>query len=328
MRMRRTKSTPRYLAAGFAALASLSLIAACGGDDDGDSVSSDTADTAAPPTVPESPVTVPLGTTAPDDGGTGGTGGDAGFEHPTGAEDVIIEIGYEGGFVPMGTDFVNAPVLMITGDGTTIVSGPQILIYPGPLLPNFVQSRLDEAQIQELLARADELGLLADVEYPGNDMIIDASETVVRISVGGETFEHRAYALGLDDSETTPPGSTTADGEAGAEARANLQTFVEEATAKASEIGAASSASYESDAFLIQARPATAEELGSDVEPTITPWPADASVRLADAAECAEVPWDEVAELFADATQITLFDDGGTTYQLFAVPRLPGRSCG
>jgi hypothetical protein len=310
--MRRTKLAPRHLAAGLAALATVSLIAACG--DDGGSVSSDTADTAAPVTAPATTVTVPLGTTPPT--GTGGTGGSGGaaFEHPTGADEVVIEAAYEGGFVPVGTDFVGAPLLLVAGDGTAIVSGPQIAIYPGPLLPNFQAGGVDEAQIQALLAQADELGLLADVEYARNDMIADAPDTVVRITADGETYEHRAYALGLDGTETD-------------EARANLQTFVDELNAVVGEVSSQETVAFESDSFLVQARPMTPEDVGDEIEPTVVPWPEDASVRLADAATCAELPWTEGQELFTDANQLTLFDDGGTTYQLSAVPQLPGRSC-
>jgi hypothetical protein len=309
--MRRTKLAPRHLAAGLAAFAALSLIAACG--DDGDSVSSDTADTAAPVTAPATTVTVPLGTTPPTEtGGTEGSGG-AAFDHPTGADEVVIELAYEGGFVPVGTDFVGAPLLLVAGDGTAIVSGPQIAIYPGPLLPNLQAGEVDEAQIQALLAQADELGLLADVEYARNDMIADAPDTVVRISADGETWEHRAYALGLDGTET--------------DARANLQTFVDELNVVAGDVSSQETVAFESDSFLVQARPMTPEDVGDEIEPTVVPWPEDASVRLADAAVCAELPWTEGQELFTDANQLTLFDDGGTTYQLSAVPQLPGRSC-
>lgn len=320
---------PRRVAPGLVSLAAVIALAACG--DDGDSVSSDSGGSAVP-TSPASPVTVPLDapagpTTAPGVPETTGSSTDgAAYDHPTDADEAVIEIVYEGGFVPVGTAFVNAPVLLVAGDGTTIVSGPQIAIFPGPLLPNLQQGTLDELDVQALLARADELGLLADVEYPRNDMIADASDTVVRITVDGQTYEHRAYALGLDAAPTDGSGSPTTEG-VGDDVRANLLSFVEEATAAVNDIAAEATTAYESDAFLVQARPMTAEELGSDVEPTVTPWPADASVRLADAAECAEIPWDEAADLFADATQITLFDDAGTTYQLSAVPRLPGRSC-
>ena len=56
-------------------------------------------------------------------------------------------------------------------------------------------------------------------------------------------------------------------------------------------------------------------------------WPADASLRLADAGECATIPTGEVGDLFAGANQLTFFADDGITYQLTVKPQLPGDSC-
>jgi hypothetical protein len=282
------------------ALAVLLALAACG--DDG----SEDADVRSGP-----PVTADEAA-APTTGAPPGTVG-AGIQHPLGADEVVVSISDEGGFVPVGVSFANLPRLMVTGDGTAIVTGVQTAIFPGPLLPDLQQGHLDEAAIQELLRTADEHGLLADVAYPRNDMIADASDAVVRIAANGGTFEHRAYALGLEP-EADP-------------ARAALQEFVVAATAVTDEVMASATTPYESDEFLIQARPVTPEELGDEIEPTVVPWPEDQPVHLAEAAVCSTVPWADGQALFADATQLTLFDDGGTTYQLTAVPRLPGRSC-
>jgi hypothetical protein len=171
-----------------------------------------------------------------------------------------------------------------------------------------------EAGIQELLALADELGLLAAIEYSNPTNIADAPDTVVEISANGETYVHRAYALGLD-AETDP-------------ARAALAEFVTQATgdwlyADNPELGP--EAPYATDTFLIRA-----SEVGDytgDIEPTVVDWPAEAPVRLADAGECAAVPATAVGDLFADATQLTFFAEDGITYQLTVKPLLPGDGC-
>ena len=82
--------------------------------------------------------------------------------------------------------------------------------FPGPLLPNILQQSITEAGIEELLARADELGLLAEVEYPTNDNIADAPTTVVTITVDGTTYAHAAYALDLEP-ETDPARRALSD---------------------------------------------------------------------------------------------------------------------
>ena len=46
--------------------------------------------------------------------------------------------------------------------------------------------------------------------YPGNDQIADAPDTVVTITVDGQTYTHQAYALGFDE-ETDPARQRLAD---------------------------------------------------------------------------------------------------------------------
>ena len=289
------KQTPYVALLASAAL----LLAACGDDSPSGEAPTDTV----APVDTSPPATTPPPTTAP-----------SGIAHPSGADDIVVRIAYEGGFVPAEVAFLNLPTLLVTGDGHAVVQGPIIEIYPGPLLPNMQVRAVSEAGIQDLLRLAEDNGLLSDVEYTNPTNIADAPDTVVEISANGGTFVHRAYALGLD-AETDP-------------ARAALADFVAEATgdwlyADNPELGPEQP--YSSDTFLIRA-----SEVGDytgDIEPTVVEWPADASVRLADASECAAVPAAEVAGLFTDANQLTFFAEGGITYQLTVKPLLPGDGC-
>lgn len=290
------RKTPRYLAC--TAIAAL-LLAACGDDSPSGDAPSDS---------------LPIDTVGPVDTTAPPTTVAGGFDHPTGADDIVVRIAYEGGFVPVEVAFLNLPTLLVTGDGQAIVQGPVVEIYPGPLLPNMQARPVTEAGIQDLLGLAEDHGLLADVEYTNPTNIADAPDTVVEIAANGETFVHRAYALGISD-ETDP-------------ARAALADFVAQATGDwlygdNPELGP--EAPYTSDTFLIRA-----SEVGDytgDIEPTVVDWPADASVRLADAGECAAVPAPEVGDLFADANQLTFFAEDGITYQLTVKPLLPGDGC-
>ena len=290
------RKTPRYLA--YVAIAAM-VLAACGDDSPSGDAPSDSLpiDTVAP-----------VDTTAPPTTVAGGT------DHPTGADDVVVRIAYEGGFVPVEVAFLNLPTLLVTGDGQAIVQGPIVEIYPGPLLPNMQARPVTEAGIQGLLGLAEDHGLLADVEYTNPTNIADAPDTVVEIAANGETFVHRAYALGISD-ETDP-------------ARAALADFVAQATGDwlygdNPELGP--EAPYTSDTFLIRA--AEVGDYTGEIEPTVVDWPADASVRLADAGECAAVPAAEVGDLFADANQLTFFAEDGITYQVTVKPLLPGDGC-
>jgi len=251
----------------------------------------------------------------PDDG-TGESGG-GGIEHPTGADEAVLEIREEGGLA--GPQQVAGPAtLVVTGDGRLVQAGPVIEIYPGPLLPNLQQRTISEDGIQHLLALADEHGLLADATYPGLDDVMDAPDTVVTINAGGQSYEHRANALGFD-----------AEGTETDESRARLQDFVTRAT----EFGASNDPflgdeePYEADVYLIRALPDQPDRSPDGLEPSIVEWPSDASVRLADAADCAEVPASGVAAVLATANQLTRFLDAGVSYALSVQPRVAGQSC-
>ncbi|HEX4982270.1 MAG TPA: hypothetical protein VFV63_11250 [Ilumatobacteraceae bacterium] len=296
--MKRHTTPLRHPLVAVASVLALGL-SACGDDTE-----------SSPATGPTTADTLPPVDTAPPD-----TGGD-GIEHPTGPDDVVLRIGYEGGFVPVDYAFLNLPILLVTGDGRVIVQGPQIEIYPGPLLPNVQQRTISEAGIQALLRLADEHDLFRDVTYQDDTNIADAPYTVVTLSANGDTYEHEAYALGLGGDGTEPD-----------EERARLASFVEQASDIVTAAGADTlgpEEPFEAASYLIRATVADPSSLDQDIPPTLVDWPADAPVRLADAAECATVPADSFRDLFASATQLTWFVDAGITYQLTVKPQLPG----
>lgn len=280
-------------------------LAACGDDSEpaADEPIDTVVDTTVAPTTPATtaPPTAPPTTVAD------------GYEHPTGADEVVVSIAYEGGFMTMEATFAQLPSLLVTGDAREFSLGPQIEIYPGPLLPNVQLADIGEAGIQELLALADEHGLLQDREYDADTNVADASDTVVTISANGETYVHRAYALGLGGG----PGMTEETGD-----RAELQAFVDAALMT---LGTSETEAFEADAYLVRSFPID-DVSGYEIEPTIVEWTVD-GVDLAAASDCVEIPADQVADLFVDANQLTFFEQDGTTYQLAVKPQLPGDSC-
>jgi hypothetical protein len=241
-----------------------------------------------------------------------------GYVHPTGGDEVVLRIAYEGGFTTPDVVFLRLPTVLVTGD-RVFQQGPVIEIYPGPLLPNIQVRTISEAGIQELLAAADEAGLLEQRTYDGPDNIADAPDTVVTLTVDGVTYEHRAYALGFE-------GPAGVEGD---EDRAALQGYVElvsdYVTAQPGDVLGPESA-FEPEEYLL--RSFVADDLsGFEIEPTIETWPADSSVRLVDAGDCAAVPAAAFGELFTTATQLTFFEDDGVVYRLAVKPGLPGDAC-
>ncbi len=268
--------------------------AACGGDSD-----SPTADDSLPPVTD-------------------------GYQHPTGADDVVVEYAEVGGFVPREFAFQQTPNVLVSGGGQVFGPGAQIAIYPGPLLPAVQVQSITETGIQSILAAADEAGLLQEIEYEQPTNIADASTARVTINVNGETYVHEAYALGLaipgeDGQETTPERQALADfiaqlndlsGLVGADELGEQEIF--------------DPSEYGIEAVVVDDLSA----YGSDgIEPTVVDWPTDVSVRLADATTCTIVLASEVGEVLGAANQLTFFTDADVTYQVLAKPILPGAAC-
>jgi hypothetical protein len=274
----------------------LAALAACG-DPDQVSVATD-------PTTPG---------TAP--GTTPGTTPTAGMTHPNGAEDIVLKLSYEGGFVPAGVAFVNTPSLLVSGDGRVFTQGAVPAIFPGPLLPAVLVRTITEDGIQALLGVVNDAGLLAEPpDYTGGGNVADAPNTVLTTNADGASFVHSAYALGIDSPESP--------------ARQKLL----DVTTKLGDIEQAAGAAnlgpdqpFVPAAYRFQARVVDPTELSSqDPAPTIVDWPAQSSMSLAGATTCARLEADAVGSLFIDAKQNTYFKDGDVLYQLSVAGVLPG----
>jgi hypothetical protein len=138
------------------------------------------------------------------------------YDVPSGANDLVMSIATGGGLVPPGYILTEMPDLALYGDGRVVVPGPIAEIYPGPLLPNLRVMRLTPAEIQKILAAADQVGLLGpDARYDATG-ITDLGTTVFTTVEGGKVHRISAYALMKD---------ATADDPAVEAMRAKLMTF-------------------------------------------------------------------------------------------------------
>ena len=248
-----------------------------------------------------------------------------GYQHPTGADEVVIEYAEVGGFMPREFAFRQTPNVLISGDGRSFTPGAQIEIYPGPLLPAVQVWSIGEEGIQQALAAADDAGLFQEIDYEEPTNIADASTAQVTINVGGETWVHSAYALGIGSGGPGDDGSAAATPE-----RQALLDFIGELTALVSPGPTGDPDLFEPSEYGIEAL--VVDDLsayGTDgIEPTVVDWPADASVRLADASTCSVVSASEVGDALLAANQLTFFADADVTYQVLAKPILPGTACG
>jgi hypothetical protein len=263
-----------------------------------------------------------------DSGGTTGATGAKGIEHPTGADQLILRVANEGGFVPYEYTLGSTPFWSLFGDGTLIVPGPQIEIYPGPALPNLTATPLSEDGIQAILEAARDAGLMdGDANY-GNQCIADAATTVFTTDADGQTSVVSAYALDVGE-----PAGTCGNGK-DADARARLAEFQAKLTDLRSWLPDGSLGTerpYDPTEMRVYVLPYQGDaELPQDpIEWPLEP-PLDAfgePVQNAPAAtRCGVVTGEDLATLLAaakDANALTPWTSGGTDYQLIFRPLLP-----
>jgi hypothetical protein len=137
----------------------------------------------------------------------GGCGKDSGADamaRPTGADEVVVQVVVDGGFVPREVALATVPTTTVLGDGTVITPAPTLAIYPGPALAPLQSVKVDGATLDRLVSRADALGLLGPPLDFGRPPVADAPNTTVTIVARGQTYRHVAYALGITDESTSP----------------------------------------------------------------------------------------------------------------------------
>lgn len=259
--------------------------------------------------------------------------GAGGIDHSTAADDVLVRLSYEGGFVPVEWTYTNFAFYSLLGDGTLIVPGAQIEIYPGPALPAISSRQVSEAGIQAILEKA--LAVTRDIPADLNDLgfmgIADASTTVITVSAGGVDRTIRAYAL----SELTerPDGMPERE----YQARLSLQELVATLTGPTEWLPEGSlgpEGAYEASAarvFVGTYRPV------EDLQQDPAAWPLGSG--LADFGDpippgemrCGVVEgddWDTLRERATAANQLTPWTDAGDRYSILFRPLLPDeRGC-
>jgi hypothetical protein len=260
---------------------------------------------------------------APVDPGAGD-----GIDHSPAPDHVLVRLAFEGGFTPIEWTYTNFPIFALYGDGTLVLPGAQIEIYPGPALPAMSSRQIDEAGVQAIL----EESLDAIEEAPANldDLgfmgIADAHTTVITVSAGGVDRTIRAYAL----SELTerPEGMPEEE----YRARVRLQELVTRLGTLETWLPEGSlgpEAAYEASG----ARLFVAKYRKVDLPQEPSPWPLESTLAaFGDAADdlglyrCGVVEdadWTAVREAASRANQLTPWTDAGTKFAILFRPLLP-----
>jgi hypothetical protein len=261
-----------------------------------------------------------------------GPGDGGGIAHRTGPSDLLVRIGFEGGFVPLEWNFRNLPTLSLFGDGTIVTPGAQIELYPGPALPAISRRSVDEAGIQAILREVldavdgapDELGDMGSVG------IADAATTVLTVDAGGVTRTIRAYALA--EVPERPQGMSEEVYRARQDLAAlvtrlgTLDSWLPEGSLGAEDTYVAGGARL----FVSEYRPA------EDLQQEPVGWPLDGELASFGSRQgqpqgyrCGTVggnDWDAVLDLAGRSNELTPWTDGGARFSIVFRPLLPDES--
>jgi hypothetical protein len=113
---------------------------------------------------------------------------------PVGSDQLVLQVRYLGGFLPVGVSYATPPVVSIYADGRVITQGPVPAIYPGPALPNLQVQRISTDDVQRLVDRAVDAGVRDGADL-GRPPIMDAATTRFTLVEGGRTSVRDVYAL-------------------------------------------------------------------------------------------------------------------------------------
>jgi hypothetical protein len=238
---------------------------------------------------------------------------------PVGDADVaVIRIEQTPGMLPPWESMRWYPYVALYGDGRLIVQGPQMDIYPGPALPNLQVTHFSQHAVEQALAWAAEAGLSGEDRQLG-PMILDAGALLFTVTTPAGTHRTSVTDMSFDDPAIHA-----------------LQKFQDVMTSLATWLPddvASDAAPYQFDRMRVISFPADPNTLPDPAFATTVAWPLDSDlatlgVSWSEPAQyrCFELSGDDLATalpIFATANELTLYESGGATYQLYLHPLLP-----
>lgn len=238
---------------------------------------------------------------------------------------LVLQVRYEGGFVAPDYRFSALPTASLYADGRIIVPGPEIAIYPGPLLPPVQVVTLPTVALERLLEGARAAGLASgtDASFPPYG-VADAPDTVFVVWTPEGVTTTRFGALGIDQA-----GVPAAEAELRAAAVAFAAKLGDPAI-----LDGASSVPYAPAAARVIVRDRSASPDPQLVQQPVD-WPLTTPLATFGAAvvegspeagRCGVVTGadlDTLWPILGRANALTPFRSGGAEYQLVVRPLLP-----
>jgi hypothetical protein len=222
-------------------------------------------------------------------------------------------------------------------DGRVFQPGAVDAIFPGALLPPLLQTTVSPAGIQAVLDLAHQDGLADHAQSFLTAIGADMPDTYITVVVDGKAIVSRFASLGATGPQITDPAE--------AAARAKALDFITHLTGYPSLLAqyqVGQSVPYIPTAVQIGAR---IGDPSATVQPSMlqrqpVAWPLATPLNAfgvpipptggpIDVSRCGTVAGDDLTVLWPlleQATQITGFSSGGTTWKVTPTPLLPGQS--
>ena len=253
-----------------------------------------------------------------------------GIAYPTGTKDLVLRLRYVGGFVAPAAHLLDIPVISVYGDGTVVVPGPQIAIYPGPALPNLQRATITPAGIQVLLEAARNAGLLGPDAHYDLGGIMDAASAEFSVNADGRIHTISAYAL--MEGGPAPQGTDPTV----VEARAKLAAFQAQLGGLEALLGSelGSWSTYKADAVQLIVNAGAPDDGQGLMQPPVA-WPLSTPLArfgetlptLMQGQRCGVVSGtdlDLLMPLLQKANTLTPWTDADASFGIMVRPLLPG----
>jgi hypothetical protein len=127
-------------------------------------------------------------------GATGASGATASPTTPVASDQLVLQVRYVGGFLPVGVTYANPPIVSVYADGRVITEGAVPAVYPRPALPDLRLQRISADDVRTLIDRALAAGVRDGADL-GRPPVMDAATTRFTVVDGDHTYVRDVYAL-------------------------------------------------------------------------------------------------------------------------------------
>ena len=120
---------------------------------------------------------------------------------------LVLRIDTRGGLLPPAQALTQIPQFSLYSDGRILTQGAQIEIYPGPALPPVFSTHVSDDGFGLIIKNARQAGLDGPDRHYDLPNVADAATTTFTFVENGRPHVISAYALGIESTSQSIPGS-------------------------------------------------------------------------------------------------------------------------